>query len=185
MGNPERLAMMKNCSIENKNLPIRIESVDALKLAISLTFNRSDKHIKSVLIFNNENPNTLFNSLTHSDVERNIVDFLSEKDAKISIITNEKERVKSSTIYHKENKSKIEILSINQKMISTLEEGKPHKIKSLLLGDNETLIVGDFTSPDFTESLYVNFFDVNSSELLNNYFNGLKDFILNGGEFKK
>ncbi|MGQ4692490.1 hypothetical protein ACUIHB_18365 [Aeromonas veronii] len=100
MGNPERLAMMKNCSIENKNLPIRIESVDALKLAISLTFNRSDKHIKSVLIFNNENPNTLFNSLTHSDVERNIVDFLSEKDAKISIITNEKERVKSSTIYH-------------------------------------------------------------------------------------
>lgn len=70
-------------------------------------------------------------------------------------------------------------------MISTLEEGKPHKIKSLLLGDNETLIVGDFTSPDFTESLYVNFFDVNSSELLNNYFNGLKDFILNGGEFKK
>ncbi|WP_429183167.1 hypothetical protein [Aeromonas rivipollensis] len=59
MSNLERLSMMKICSTDNKDVPIKIETNEELRFAISLVANRSDKIIKLSILFDEQDQNVL------------------------------------------------------------------------------------------------------------------------------
>lgn len=187
MSNLERLSMMKICSTDNKDVPIKIETNEELRFAISLVANRSDKNIKLSILFDEQDKNVLYDAFKHADVEKNITDFLAESDAKISILTNNKEKIKLSGIYQDKNKKKIEILSLNKKMVDLLEgkSSRPHTLKNFMIGDDESLLVGSFIFDESSKPTFVNFYDKKNSLIMNDYYAYIKDFVLNGGEFKK
>lgn len=184
MGNHQLFSMMKKCSTEDKNLPIKIESYEALIHAIGLITNRSNKTLKSFVKFDSNGNSPLFDALTSKDVERNLLDFLSEIDSEISILTNNASKFKSSNLYKNAPKRKLKVTPFPQKLVDDMNRVNPDRFGSFLIGDEESLLLGRFVFGEHPQPTFVNFFDLKNAKAMDSNYRKLYDAALNGGEFQ-
>lgn len=184
MSSSELLAMMKGCASENKDLPIKLESREAIKFALTLIANQSDKSLKGFVKFYDGVNNELFDALTSDEVEKCILSFLSEEKASISIVTNKIDKFKNSRLYKNAPKRKFNLRSFPQQSLDSIETEREARFYSFIVGDEESIMLGkfDLQSPDFPS--FVNFGDENAGKLFKKLYQKIEDFVLNGGEYK-
>lgn len=184
MSKNELVSVMKKSSINNKNLPIKLESMSALVDALSLISNRSDKTLNAVVIFDEGENCNFFDALNTAQVEQSFREFLEENNTKLTVLSNDTKKLKSTNLFKTFTTAKYELKSIPQKLINEMRIKKPGSFKSYLLGDKETILIGTFDFDDPSSSTFVNFYDQERASLLFDSYSTLKDIVMNNGEKK-
>ena len=180
MSNNELISFIKKCSIDNVDLPIRIENKNILQTALSLFINRTKKQLKIYLRFLDGEDNELFNALNSDNIIRNLNEFLNQPNTTLTIVTNDTKQVRKSSFFQCISDKKPKIHPLNSK----IEEGLTKR--SYIISDDISLLVGHFSyeeSIDQKQS-FINFHDENSAGSLSIHFREVIDIILNGGKSK-
>ncbi|WP_279449526.1 hypothetical protein [Aeromonas hydrophila] len=99
MGNEELISFMRKCSLEGKDSLIRIDNRKILQVALSLLINRSSKHLEIFILFEEGKVNELFEVLNSSIVIKNTADFLDLSSTKLTLMTNQPKKVRSSIFF--------------------------------------------------------------------------------------
>ncbi|MEZ9246775.1 hypothetical protein AB4179_21305 [Vibrio lentus] len=180
----ELISVMKKSSIDNKDLPIKLESMDALIDALSLISNRSDKSLNATVIFNEGENCNFFEAFSSTQAEQSFTEFLEENGTKLTVLTNDTKKLKNTNLYKKFTTSKYELRAIPQKFINRVRSETPGSVRSYFLGDKESIIVGDFDFNDPNRSTFVNFYDQKRASTLFKSYNKLKDTVQNNGGSK-
>jgi len=182
MGINELISNLKKCSIDNRDLPIRIESPQILNYATSLISNRSNSCLKALVVFDENGESALFNAISTSQNQKNLADFLAEENTRLSVVSNDIEKFKNTDAYKSAKKSKFELRPVTNKFVQKISETSP--LRSYLVGDGESVIIGDFDFAENGKPTFINFYDKQNGNLLNEFHSNLVDFILNGSVLK-
>ncbi|WP_429030812.1 hypothetical protein [Aeromonas veronii] len=180
MGNEELISFMRKCSLEGKDSLIRIDNRKILQVALSLLINRSSKRLDIFILFEEGKVNELFEVLNSSIVIKNTADYLDLSSTKLTLMTNQPKKVRSSdffkSIQHKETFVKSIAGDITKKLT---QSGTKF---NFILGDNVSFALGgfEFSQCDSMPS-FCNFNSSKHSGILSIFYNELLNQSLNGG----